>query len=231
MDGVVMYINSIYAGINGEVSLLGQGSLCTFIRLQGCNLSCKYCDTKKSQKLDKLKAEFYSPEQIYLYINDNIFPKNFTITGGEPLTQKTELLSLVRMLKRYVGSVIVSVETNGSLMVNPSEYVDSWVVDWKAPSSGMRDNMKLDNFAFLGKNDFIKFTIKDKYDFDDAVGVISKTFRGEHSPKYAFSPQVSKHPDEDIPKKVLIDWMLRSRICVDVKAILNLQIHKIIGVA
>jgi 7-carboxy-7-deazaguanine synthase len=232
-----MFINSIYAGINGEVSILGQGSLCTFIRLQGCNLKCKYCDTKQAQKVDKEKTEFLSTDKIYTHIINGyddicIFPRNITITGGEPLTQEKEVLALARMIKMYSENhYTISIETNGSFRVPYSEYVDSWVVDWKAPSSGMRDKMKHANFLTIGRNDFVKFTIKDKDDFIDATDCMEQLYKGFESSMFAFSPQVSDWSGNDIDKKILIDWMLHSKICVETKAILNLQIHKIIGTA
>ena len=38
-----MKVHSIFSSINGEISASHQGSLCTFIRLAGCNLKCSYC--------------------------------------------------------------------------------------------------------------------------------------------------------------------------------------------
>ena len=195
------------------------------------------CDTKQAQKVDKEKTEFLSTDKIYTHIINGyddicIFPRNITITGGEPLTQEKEVLALARMIKMYSENhYTISVETNGSFRVPYSEYVDSWVVDWKAPSSGMRDKMKHANFLTIGRNDFVKFTIKDKDDFIDATECMEELYKGFDSPKFAFSPQVSNNPNNDISKTILIDWMLESKICVETKAILNLQIHKIIGTA
>ena len=38
-----MNINEIFGSLNGEVCAMSQGSLCTFLRLQGCNAKCTYC--------------------------------------------------------------------------------------------------------------------------------------------------------------------------------------------
>lgn len=191
------------------------------------------CDTKQAQKVNK-KTEFMSADVIHNciingYAEDNIFPKNLTITGGEPLMQEKEVLALARMFQDNLYTVCI--ETNGSYRIPYTEYVDCWIVDWKSPSSGMRSKMKYSNFMLVGKNDFVKFTIKNRKDFDDATECIEELYKGRESPKFAFSPQVSKNPDKDIFKLTLIDWMLNSDICVETKAILNLQIHKIIGTA
>ena len=39
-----MKVNEIFRSIQGESSYAGLP--CVFIRLSGCNLRCKYCDTK-----------------------------------------------------------------------------------------------------------------------------------------------------------------------------------------
>ncbi len=47
-------IIQIFNSISGEVCSFGQGRRCTFIRLAGCNLSCKNppCDTPFSQDIN-----------------------------------------------------------------------------------------------------------------------------------------------------------------------------------
>ena len=66
-----MKINSIFPSINGEVSGEGQGSLCVFVRMQGCNCHCTYCDTKQSQDISK-RVEMFVKEvydKIMSYVN------------------------------------------------------------------------------------------------------------------------------------------------------------------
>ena len=38
-----MIVNDIFESISGEAGLFPQGQLCTFLRLQGCNLQCNWC--------------------------------------------------------------------------------------------------------------------------------------------------------------------------------------------
>ena len=69
-----MQINEIYQSIEGEMSEHGQGAITTFIRFQGCNLACSYCDSRFTWKKD---AGFqYNPKEImnkvWEYGNNNI---------------------------------------------------------------------------------------------------------------------------------------------------------------
>ena len=91
-----MRIHSIFKSINGEVNKYHQGSICIFIRLAGCSLRCKYCDTVQAQSPDSGKEM-----NIDEIINEVVKFKNcyrITITGGEPLLQEAELEELVDRL-------------------------------------------------------------------------------------------------------------------------------------
>jgi 7-carboxy-7-deazaguanine synthase len=221
-------INSIFSSINGEVSALGQGSLCTFIRLQGCNLRCSYCDTKQAQ--DYNKGIELTIKEIYRKVQ-SLKSTNITITGGEPLEQEGELLFLVKML--HLGNFNVSIETNGSFNIpHWGGYIQSWIADWKTPSSGVRDKMKFSNFENLQYQDYVKFVVKDPNDFQDAVSVIKKFNKQKGllgSPRFAFSPVIGI--PKSVKPEILVEWMQREPICIKYSVILNLQLHKIIGVS
>ncbi|AWB10789.1 7-carboxy-7-deazaguanine synthase [Thermodesulfobium acidiphilum] len=126
-------IHSIFESISGEVGFISQGSWCTIVRLQGCNLRCRWCDTKESQSI----------EAKYILSIDDVVARcknsKVLLTGGEPLIQK-ETLELIDYLieKKH----FVQVETNGSISL-PKGYLSDcgWVVDYKGPSSGMMDRM------------------------------------------------------------------------------------------
>lgn len=222
-----MKIHSIFSSINGEVSALGQGSLCTFIRLQGCNLRCIYCDTKKAQNE---KAGTNLSEKIIYKKVQKLGIKNITITGGEPFLQNDDLLNLVKILEDYT----ISIETNGSLSIPRwGGFVQSIIADWKLPSSGMSHLMHIDNFQNLESRDYIKFVVANKKDFDVAILTIQKFLKLSERlylqvPKFAFSPLKTKNAFSN--KELLVHWMLHSKICKKVNAIYNLQLHKIINV-
>ena len=74
----------IFSSINGEGIRAGQ--LAVFVRMQGCNLNCTYCDTKWANEADA-KFHWTSTEEI-LELLRSMEIKNVTITGGEPLLQE-----------------------------------------------------------------------------------------------------------------------------------------------
>ena len=104
----MLKITEIFASIQGEGSQSGMPM--TFIRLSGCNLRCKYCDTKNSWKEGKLLSEDY--------IIDNCIANGLPwvcLTGGEPLIQDTE--PLIRGLLR--NGFKIAIETNGTQSIPP----------------------------------------------------------------------------------------------------------------
>ena len=122
-------IAEIFDSIQGEGIYLGEKQL--FIRFFGCNLDCKYCDTK----LNFYKE--YTPEELFKELKS--FKDNYhslVFTGGEPLAQKDFLkeilkLSRARGHKNYL-------ETNGTLyseLQEVIELVDIVAMDLKLPSS------------------------------------------------------------------------------------------------
>ncbi|MFA5355241.1 MAG: radical SAM protein [Candidatus Paceibacterota bacterium] len=212
-----MKINSIFQSINGEVNAFHQGSLCTFIRFQGCPLSCRYCDTKYAQ--DPKGGKDMTSEEVIEEVG-RLGNHNITITGGEPLYQEQALKNVTAGLedKGYA----ISVETNGALYLPPNINV-SWVADWKGPSSGMRFQMELDNFLHISEKDFVKFVIEDEEDFSDALEVVrALSHRGC---KFAFSPSF-----ESLGPVDLVSWMQQEKQLKDLGAILSWQIHKLINV-
>jgi 7-carboxy-7-deazaguanine synthase len=151
---------------------------------------------------------------------------NVTITGGEPLIQRGTI-SLISTLKNK--GLYVTIETNGSKFIPPSPRIRvSWVVDYKLPSSGMEHLMHFKNFRNLYDNDFIKFVITDRKDFDRSLEVlleIREKLPYQRAAKVAFSPALGMN------RKKLVTWMIESNYLKSIGAICNLQLHKLIGVS
>ncbi|GAB6065202.1 7-carboxy-7-deazaguanine synthase QueE [Aquifex pyrophilus] len=105
-------LNEIYESIQGEGLLVGTPSV--FIRLQGCNLRCPWCDQPEALsfkgnlvKLSDIKKEL-----------EKLTARHAVITGGEPFAHK-ELPKLVELLLEENFSV--QIETNGTLWVEGME--------------------------------------------------------------------------------------------------------------
>jgi len=212
-------VNEIFASINGEVNKWGQGSPTVFIRLQGCNLKCSYCDTAYAQNISSADVVNLTIPEILETI-ESFGIKRVTITGGEPLLQK-ETFCLINKL--FYDGYQISVETNGSIKIpiTPCSHPDiCWVVDYKTEFS---DKMMKLNYRNLCKDDFIKFVIKDKKDFDDAIGIKNMLQCFGVRAQFAFSPIGA---DFKLAGE-MTKWILNRKID---DVIVNLQIHKIINV-
>ena len=125
---MILQVNEIFESISGEAGWFPQGSWCTFVRLQGCNLHCQWCDTKKA--LDHFAGMKMSVDEIVAQCKT----PRVLITGGEPLMQIDGLEVLLEALIEKADKH-VQVETNGSFSIPRWEGVE-WVVDYKPPSSG-----------------------------------------------------------------------------------------------
>ncbi|MHC4388036.1 MAG: 7-carboxy-7-deazaguanine synthase QueE [Planctomycetota bacterium] len=100
-----MRISEIFYSLQGEGFLAGTPSI--FIRLAGCPLRCKWCDTKYAW--DQTAGAHYNTERILQKIQQ--WTCEFVvITGGEPMMD-SELPQLTQRLK--TAGKHVTVETAG----------------------------------------------------------------------------------------------------------------------
>jgi 7-carboxy-7-deazaguanine synthase len=100
-----MRINEIFCSLQGEGFLAGVPSV--FIRLPGCPLRCRWCDTKYAW--DETAGAEQSISDIVEAVRQ--WPCKFiVITGGEPMTNP-DLPELVRKLKR--SGKHITIETAG----------------------------------------------------------------------------------------------------------------------
>lgn len=205
-----------FISINGEGPKAGQ--LAVFIRFTGCNLRCSYCDTMWANMPDTQYQEL-NAEEIYQYIKKSGI-KNVTITGGEPLIQQgiKELMELLTGDK----SLYVEIETNGSADIKPMCELSnppSLTMDYKLPSSGMKQHMNTDNFKLLTVKDTVKFVCGSQEDLQKAHSIIQEYRLTERCGVY-LSPVFGKIAPEEI-----VDFMKENKLN-DVK--IQLQMHKFI---
>ena len=206
----------IFSSINGEGTRAGQ--LAVFVRMQGCNLNCTYCDTKWANEAD---AKFHctSTEEI-LELLRSMEIKNVTITGGEPLLQE-EIGELLEAMAKE-ENLRVEIETNGSVPLQPFAEIPngpSFTMDYKLPGSGMEKYLLPENFAVLRAQDTVKFVVKDYEDLCRARDVIREYDLTEKCHVY-LSPVYGQIELENI-----VNFMKDNRLN-DVN--MQLQMHKII---
>ena len=161
----MLKVNEMFPSIQGEGIYIGVPMF--FIRLTGCNLRCRWCDTQYA---------FYEGEEMEI---DEIVEKAnrsglqwVCLTGGEPLIQKDVYKLIYRLMERHN----VLIETNGSVLIDQVPTEDNVFIslDIKTPSSGMHKAMRFENLEYLGENDFVKFVIADEEDYEYAKGILEK---------------------------------------------------------
>lgn len=100
-----MIVNEIFYSLQGEGSLAGMPSV--FVRLAGCPLRCRWCDTKYAWPASA--GDEFSCEQVKEKIAS--YPtRHIVITGGEPMTNPDlkVLLENLADKKRHI-----TIETSG----------------------------------------------------------------------------------------------------------------------
>ncbi len=99
-------INEVYPSVQGEGLLVGTPSV--FIRFQGCNIRCPWCDQPTALNFGE---ENYTLKELLKELSG--YPhRHVVITGGEPLAHPS-LTPLARALHQRGYSV--QIETNGTL--------------------------------------------------------------------------------------------------------------------
>lgn len=160
-----------FVSINGEGTRAGE--LAVFIRFQGCNLNCSYCDTKWANQKETAYTVM-SEDEIYQYTKETGVV-NVTLTGGEPLLQENMLVLLQKLAAD--SAFHVEIETNGSINLSKFKKISNAVtftMDYKLPGSGMEANMFLKNFLLLGKKDTVKFVAGSMEDLERARKIVEK---------------------------------------------------------
>ncbi|MCI4458058.1 MAG: 7-carboxy-7-deazaguanine synthase QueE [Thermocrinis sp.] len=107
-ETIALKVNEIYPSIQGEGLLIGSPAV--FIRLQGCNLRCPWCDQPSALFFVEGGVNL-KVEQILDKVSEYKI-RHVVITGGEPFAQEG-LATLVKELVQR--DYFVQIETNGTL--------------------------------------------------------------------------------------------------------------------
>jgi 7-carboxy-7-deazaguanine synthase len=216
------------------VSYQGEGPNTTrptlFVRFAGCNFKCPGwpCDTQHAiqpaqfRKLQKHYTPIELADHVLSFGADNI-----CLTGGEVFLQnKVELAEFLNAVKSTEDTWNVECFTNGGLSWGDDIplMIDNFIVDWKLFGSGEQ----YDNNGVLGTNlkqlnslDAIKFTIKDRADYEEA----RRRYREHIEPIEHDRPMVYAGVVwNTTPTEILCQWMLDD----DLDWRLNVQTHKFI---
>ncbi|SEW40967.1 putative 7-carboxy-7-deazaguanine synthase QueE [[Clostridium] fimetarium] len=205
-----------FVSINGEGVFAGQ--LAVFIRFQGCNLSCSFCDTLWANAKNA-PYTLMSEHQIYDYIKETGI-KNVTLTGGEPLLVP-DILTLLQLLATD-QFLRVEIETNGSIALDSFVGISNsptFTMDYKLPGSLMEANMLVSNFNILSKQDTVKFVVGSTEDLNRAKDII--TIYGLTTKCHVYiSPVFGK-----IQLQEIVDFLIAN--CLN-DVTMQIQMHKVI---
>ena len=202
-------ITEIFHSLQGETRTTGRPTV--FIRLTGCPLRCRWCDTEYA---------FHGGHIMSLQaISDAVAPYNahyVTITGGEPLAQPN-CLPLMTMLADQ--GYEVSLETSGAVSLKGIDSRIVKVMDLKPPASGEVQRNDYGNLKFLDNKDQVKFVIADRSDYDWSVSKIIEFNLAEKVSDVLFSPVSG-----ELAPDLLAGWILEDQLPVR----FQLQLHRII---
>lgn len=103
-----------------------------FIRLQGCDGNCIWCDTKESWPVGKDSSVMTYIQIVEELVLKSLNTKHVVITGGNPALQ--DLQNLIELL--HLNQYTVHLETQGTLFPYWMKNVDLVTISPKPPSSG-----------------------------------------------------------------------------------------------
>ena len=195
-----------FYSVMGECTQAGLPAF--FIRLSGCNLRCRYCDTTYAYEAGQERSAAQLLDAARAQAAGLVL-----VTGGEPLLQAETLPLLVSLAD---AGFRVFLETNGSLSIREVDARVRRVLDLKCPGSGMSGHNLWENLDFMTSRDEVKFVVSNREDFLWALEITKRYGLHQRLP-VLISPVFGA-----LPPKEVAAWVLASRLPLR----LNLQLHK-----
>lgn len=168
-----MFINEVFVSIQGEGNFLGLP--CIFVRTQGCNLKCAFCDTKETWGNNAEQVKEISAAEVVDVIMELSNATKITLvvfTGGEPCLQK-DLQEVVDQL--IIRGLTLSMETNGTMETPQGMH---WVTASPKPDAGYRISPAC-GFKEL------KYVVTEDFDADE---IITEGIRAAYAGKIWLQP-------------------------------------------
>ncbi|MBI5522318.1 MAG: radical SAM protein [Desulfarculus sp.] len=203
-----LMVSELFVSIQGESSFAGWP--CAFVRLAGCPLACRWCDSLYARQggeplaLDQAVA-WAAGQGVELV----------EVTGGEPLAQPASLELISRLCD--LGRTVL-VETSGALDIAPVDPRARVIMDVKCPSSGMHERLHRPNLEALQPRHEVKFVLAGRADYEYARAMLT-----EHGLARRCQVLLSTVHGQLAPAQA-VEWMLSDRL----PARFQLQLHKYI---
>ncbi len=201
-------VTEIFLSIQGESRTVGWPTV--FVRLTGCPLRCRWCDTAYAFQGGQRRSVEEVVAQVTRFAVDHV-----TVTGGEPLAQPACLALLERLADTGMA---VSLETSGAMDLSRVDRRVVKVMDLKPPGSGETARNRLANLDCLTPKDQVKFVIADRTDYEWSRAMVARHRLAERC-EVLFSPVAG-----ELPPRELAEWILEDRLPVR----FQLQLHKLL---
>ncbi len=205
-------VSELFYSIQGESTHAGLP--CCFIRLNGCNLRCVYCDTPYSWQESGRTMQV---DDIITWVKRHC-GRLTELTGGEPLLQEGVYQLIDRLLAM---DRTVLLETNGSIAITRVPPRVRVILDIKCPGSGMAEETDWHNIHLLkvrklqGSRDEVKFVLCSEEDFHWARQVVEEHDLTTLVP-VLFAPVTDMFPARQLAELILSHQL---------EARLQLQLH------
>lgn len=208
LETTTLRVSEIFFSLQGETSRVGLPTV--FVRLTGCPLRCGYCDTAYAFTGGESISITMILEQVAQHQASYV-----TVTGGEPLAQKSCLVLLKVLCD---AGYSVSLETSGALDLFKVDSRVCKVMDIKTPGSGEVDKNLWSNLNYLTRQDEIKFVLTDEADYQWACEIMQAKQLNALCP-ILFSPVYAS-----LEPATLAAWILRDKLPVR----MQIQMHKLL---
>lgn len=201
-------LTEIFCSLQGESRSVGWRT--AFVRLTGCPLRCRYCDTAYAFH----GGEWWSIDAVLDEVAKHQV-SHVCVTGGEPLAQKRCLGLLTALCD---AGYEVSLETSGAMDITPVDPRVIRVMDLKTPGSGEAARNLWSNIDVLTPNDQIKFVLCSRDDYEWARAILLERGLSDRC-EVLMSPSQA-----ELAPSTLADWILADRLPVR----FQLQLHKVL---
>jgi 7-carboxy-7-deazaguanine synthase len=241
------YLSEIFVSFQGEGAHVGRRHL--FVRLAGCNLRCRYCDTPDSlertptytvsahggpPQVERNPASAFDLANLITLLLKREAPiEALALTGGEPLAQSEFLRALLETGRFHVP---VLLETNGVLPQRLREVlalVSIISMDIKLPSNAGEGAFWNEHAAFLdlaqAKDLYVKILVDRTTADEDVVRAASLVNAIRSNVPVFLQPIVDAEGIQLIDAERLMHFYLVARRYVPSVRVLP-QTHKQLGV-
>jgi len=232
-------ISEIFTSIEGEGILFGTKTM--FVRMAGCHLKCRWCDT--AYALPMKSGHGYTLGYVKNLISKHLQPNTYKVnfTGGEPLLQHESIIDLAKFIKEEKGlrTYIESSCFDSRRFEKVLPHIDICKIEFKMSDSNVVNtkhyaNLLCNEIQCLNlsieshKTTYIKIVITGSTDFDEFKNLLkSISVHIKATTLAGFIIQPSYGIDEPTVERLFNFYDIVYPIYNDVRIIP--QLHKVIG--